>query len=102
MNNARFTVLHSGSEVVLTLRPEQSLSWDHYENHDEGWSSTWTIWRYRDGKLQLEQATDGTDCDGRLSTHVELVAVVPASGAFPHWDEVNSGQRDYAAEAAGY
>jgi len=102
LKNARFSVDHAGSAVILTLRPGQSLSWGHYYNHEEGWSSEGCTWRYRDGKLHVEHDTDGTDCDGRLSTHVELVADVPASGAFPHWDEVNSGQRDYAAEAAGY
>jgi len=102
MNNARFLVLHNGDEVILTLRPGQSLSWKAFETTEEGWDLTFSEWSYRDGMLHFEQGSDGTDCDGRLRTFVVLVAVVPASGAMPHWDEVDSGRQDFAAEAAGY
>ncbi len=102
MKNARFKVYHKGTWVILTLRPEQSVAWDTYFRHDEGWSSAYTVWRYLGGMLHREYGSDGTDCDGRLSTYGVDVADLPPSGEVPLWRDVDGGQRDYRAEAAGY
>jgi len=89
--------------------------------HEEGWSSWHECYFVDNGHLILQSESDGRDCDGRLSTYAEYAARIVSKGRVetkPHWNaggeysspdgltiawnDVQSGQRDYAAEAAGY
>jgi hypothetical protein len=117
---ARFWILGPGSEPVrITLRPGQSLEWCEYSRHEEGWSSSHERWTYsiaqagQPARIVRESESDGTDCDGRMSTehegHATLdqlrtnAALLSSFGLlFPTWTEDDHSQRDYAAERAGY
>jgi hypothetical protein len=121
MRNARFWFWINGGWVKITLKPGQSLS--HYIawSHDEGWSSESNQWTHQGDSVECSWAMDGKDCDGRLTRHGELNCslccldsismseddegnIRPGNeGIFvPDWQKASSGQRDYAAEAAGY
>jgi hypothetical protein len=107
--NVRFWEYCNGSPVRLTLKPGKSLRWWHGERHEEGWSSEGIVWTYTDEDVRRQINTDGTDCDGRLSTHNvqraelhQLNARTVEGTAFPDWHMVEQSQRDYTAEAMGY
>jgi hypothetical protein len=67
-------------------------------------------WSLDDGVLRNIVATDGVDCDGRMSTYDEYVCPVEDRHSRPNmegwlmpaWESADSSQRDYSAEAAGY
>ena len=126
LHNARIWIWENDGLVKLTLKPGQSLTWRTFCRHDEGWSSRGATWEW-DGEVLTEQSgSDGTDCDGRLSTASEsfcafdkLRAVqaydwhdfdyplpqikLPVDGVFfPEWTRGKQSQRDYAAEAMNY
>ena len=63
---------------------------------EEGYSSVSEVWDNRGGVLYREMNSNSSDCDGRYSSHKEQVL---RDGS---WHTVNDGQRDHAAEAAGY
>jgi hypothetical protein len=123
--NARFLEWINGAEVKITLRPGQKLEWNWYSRHEEGWSSGGQLWRHDGDRVTNESFSDGTDCDGRMSSSIENEALLtelaielkrsdwvsgPDGGLIekpytiirPNWTEVSHRQRDYAAEAAGY
>jgi hypothetical protein len=125
-SNARFWIWENDSRVKITLRPDQRLTWGRYTRHDEGYTSASYTWEW-DGETLTEQfGSDGTDCDGRLSTSSERCATLaqlrgvqaydwhdfdyplpaiklPVDGVFyPAWTDGRRSQRDYSAEAAGY
>lgn len=115
--NARFNVLIHGEQVPITLKPGQTLSWGAAWRHEEGWSSVSYVWSFDGEYVTQDYATDGRDCDGRLSTesvtecHVHHLrahtyTLNHADGErtyyAPKWETVRSGQRDYSAEAMGY
>lgn len=121
--NARFWVMVNLSPVKITLRPGQELS--HYSQwqHDEGWASEYRAWTHNGDHVTVEHATDGTDCDGRLSTNstwtapladlsgiepggVDYISKLDAPAwqgvTWPNWQRSHASQRDYAAEAMNY
>ena len=111
--NARFWVYVNGGDVKLTLRPGRSLSWGRSWRHDEGWSSEDYAWWCKKGTEAVGRlySTDGTDCDGRMSTCTETrcrydklqsYQVDDNPIRYPEWERLSQGQRDYQAEAAGY
>lgn len=114
MRNARFWEFHNGAPVKLTIRPGQTLS--HYQGGptDEGWSSEATTWELdKAGKLlRRESTTDGADCDGRLSSGYDAIALADPAEFMPlyyspelsrpDWRDAGGWQRDHTAEAAGY
>lgn len=112
--NARFTHwLDADNTVRITLRPGQTLSWGKGWRHEEGWSSVSYTWTHTGDGILEAFASDGTDCDGRLSRYSETFCPLDrlASHAWewngsmqytPAWEPVESSQRDYQAEAAGY
>ena len=63
-----FIVKPSCSPRQKTLKPGQRLSWHIAWRHEEGWSYEGWIWEWDGEVLTEEYGTDGTDCDGRLST----------------------------------
>jgi len=124
--NARFWTRLNGGHVKLTLQPGQRLAWGHVWRDDEGWSSEFSAWEWDGAVLTQESGTDGTDCDGRLSTsydsfcpldklrarqacdHVDLgwaqpIIEIPIPGVFyPEWTRGCQAQREYSAEAMNY
>lgn len=115
MKTARFWTYHHGY-VKISLRPGQTLNHTAGGIHEEGWWSESTTWRHDGDTVVCQHATDGADCDGRLSTHNETFCPLdrltarepfdrdglPARAMLPEWERGESGQRDYAAEAMGY
>lgn len=113
-HNVRFWVWLNDGWVKLTLRPGQELNWAHGGPHEEGWSYTGEVWHYdeEEGCVFSSVATNACDCDGRLDSYWQGVSREyddefedPDTGV-PYrrlrFEKVSSGQRDYAAEAAGY
>jgi len=97
----------------IRLAPGESVTLDERGRTDEGWSSCTEVYTVSEcGQfVECDAYTDGRDCDGRMSTEwhgfcpVSKLAAVPADEhgpARPEWTERSRGQRDYAAEAAGY
>ena len=121
-SNARFWQFLNDGFVKLTLRPGQSLAWGKAARHDEGWSSEWQRWEWDGRVLVNTYGTDGTDCDGRLSTegesfcHLQDLKACPQFDweksqtnppllrgiRSPEWTQGRQRQRDYRAEAMGY
>lgn len=107
---ARFWTWHNDGYVRLTVREGNRLNWSSRGPTDEGWSMVGESWWVDGDYLVNESVTDGRDCDGRHSTHgfyrchfTRLAAFVTPDGVgVPRWELVATGQRDYAAEAAGY
>lgn len=107
---ARFWIWWNGP-VKLSIRPGQTLRHGSFSEDDEGWSSRWEEWTNDGEKVVSRVATDGRDCDGRLATSWEGVCPLDRLAArffdedgifYPDWEQTDSRQRDYAAEAAGY
>ena len=112
--NARIWVHHAGGPVKLTIRPGQTLHWTHFSCDEEGYSREATILNW-DGEILVGKFhIDGRDCDGRTSRSGECYTTPenfrayqdssPGCDevAYPKWETISRGQRDYAAEAAGY
>jgi hypothetical protein len=108
--NARFWTFVNAGPVKLVLAPGQTLRHYKWWRHEEGWSSESTEWSHRQDCVEKVSATDGTDCDGRLSTYNALECRIENlhMGAnhegigYPEWERMESSQRDYSAEAMGY
>lgn len=111
--NARFWAWYNGSPVRLTIRQGQTLRWATGGRTDEGWFRECVEWELLGMILYRRDFADGADCDGRLSTSAECYCHLEdlASGStdpddpaigYPCWERLESSQRDYAAEAAGY
>ncbi len=108
--NARLWVFVHGGPVKITLRPGQSLSSYACSQHEEGWSDEYQEWHFTRGLVERTTSEDGTDCDGRHSSHSTSTCEVASLRAgpmvegvvYPDWAPVCDGQRDYRAEAAGY
>lgn len=78
---------------------------------DEGWESHGASLSFDGEHVTFVSASDGSDCDGRLSSTVELICHKDKLAAtkshdglcfFPEWTRVSESQRDYEAERAGY
>ncbi len=110
MRNIKFRTLVHGrygepSDVVIRMRPGQSLGHDHFESHDEGWSAETVVWTcFEDGTLRGAIWCDGCDCDGRLSSSHESLwdGVTLNDYGYPDWQPISSSQRDYTAESMNY
>lgn len=120
--NARIWEYINDDYVKITLRPGQCLVWGRFGRDEEGWSSETTRWEWDGTTLTFAFCMDGTDCDGRTSSHGCFKTTrdkfamkdtyppgeicVTANGAevihLPEWEKVSDGRRDYSAEAAGY
>jgi hypothetical protein len=68
---ARFKESINGSDVVIELRPGQTLTHVKYKPTDEGWDRTVHSWFY-DADTKIITATyfnEGRDCDGYMSSY---------------------------------
>lgn len=113
---ARFWDWVNSGWVKITLKPDETLTWDHYRPDEEGWTALSMSWYYAADENQIEHETTvrSRDCDGRsdfVCPVGELAALpaepavsrdIPGRPARPDWRCVKSGQRDHAAEAANY
>jgi hypothetical protein len=111
IKNARFWFYYNGDFVKLTLRPGQILHCAIHQPTDEGWTFDGEKFKHCGDHVAREFFTDGVDCDGRHSTHGELLCpldqlaarwIVEDGYAVPDWQDISRSQRDYAAEAAGF
>jgi hypothetical protein len=112
MNNARFWDCVGYGWVKITLRPGQQLHHSSGGPTDEGYHWVASTWEHDHDQVRMIEASRSRDCDGRLDTYTEHVCPLAElnakpwdpspSGRIPKWRRVNSSQRDYAAEAAGY
>jgi hypothetical protein len=109
--NAKFWAWVNDGQVRITLRPGQSLHWGKSWRHEEGWSSEGETWTHVGTAVERDAWTDGRDCDGRMSTYTRLSCAMDRLTArtvdedrepYPDWERIESSQRDYQAEAAGY
>ena len=130
--NARFRVWLNDQWVMLTLKPLQTLEWHYWHRDEEGYSAAWYKWEWQGAFIVESVYSEGRDCDGKVSRgdisrchylalnadpvldwtawneqwsrpgpHIE--APLPSPGMFkPAWKTVESTQRDFSAEAAGY
>jgi hypothetical protein len=94
--------LEQGESKVLDTGPRPT---------EEGWESLGAQMTFDGDFVTFVSATDGFDCDGRLSSVVEyschkdkLASVRSADGLYvlPDWERVSEQRRDYQAERAGY
>lgn len=109
-SNVRFWVYLNGW-VKLTLRPQQYLEHDVYEETEEGWNML-TVRLFYNSSAQtvtFESISDGTDCDGRIKEVNKFMCVVSDIMSHdmhgikvPAWQMESHSVRDYAAERAGY
>lgn len=130
--NARFWDIINGGLVKITLKPGQSITHFRGGPTEEGWFLEETTWYYDPylDAVRCHTINDGVDCDGRLSHADEAIStledlrMVTAKKVYwtldggasfypklddrykaikkPRWETLESYQRDYAAEAAGY
>jgi hypothetical protein len=109
--NARFWVVWNTDLVKLTLAPGQRLELFQLQRHEEGWSSSGKSFEHTGEAILQEIHDDGTDCDGRLTYSSTSVCPLAELAAFvsdyfeeplPRWTVLESEQRDFNAEAAGY
>jgi hypothetical protein len=109
---ARFWTHHRSGVVRIKINAGQTLFFSYGGPTDEGYS--WTAEAYNfDGKtVAVEWRTDARDCDGPItrtgSAHCSFDRLssgyedCEARVRFPAWENGETGQRDYSAEAAGY
>lgn len=98
----------------LTLKPGQTLHHSYTNKDEEGWSRCAASWEHRGDAVVEKSYFEGRDCDGRISTSKVFRCPIGLLQSVreecpdqpmpprPDWEEVNSWQRDYAAEAMGY
>jgi hypothetical protein len=111
MKTARFWHWHTGL-VKIKIRDGQTVHHSHGGPTDEGYHWEACSYTFDGHTVTCEWSTDSRDCDGRMTRggitqcDVERLAqgyVDDEAGVtFPAWEDVSHGQRDYAAEAAGY
>ena len=122
--NARFWAHVNGSPVKITLKPSQRLSWAVQYRTEEGWHAEGQEWSHPEpGLVENVCWSDGTDCDGRVSTNASFYCLTNQLQAgdtpgvygstrleapawrgvvWPAWQSSGYRQRDYTAEDAGY
>ncbi|MBR0998800.1 hypothetical protein ABIF65_003718 [Bradyrhizobium japonicum] len=112
MKTARFWHYHKSGAVKIKLRPGQTVHHSHGGRTDEGWHRESNAFQFDGRTVTVEWCNDGADCDGRLTrsgiSHCAADRLTAGyhdtetGESFPDWQEGESSQRDYAAEAAGY
>ena len=115
VRNVRFWLYHHRSQVKLTVRPGQTLTFGFSEPTEEGWhGENVTIHYDADNRVIVrESACEGRDCDGFMGRYVTTAAMIGrlADGVkdlddpevvYPDWQRIEESQRDQYAEMAGY
>lgn len=109
--NARFWIWWNGL-TKITVPHNRTIRMYGYSTHEEGWSSRSEAYEIGDdGLLYCYRETDGTDCDGRLSTGEVYACKLSALAHhynkyarvwYPAWERVDSYRRDQYAELMNY
>ena len=96
----------------LYLKPGDCVNISYGGEHDEGWSRTSISTELSEDGAIVNQliCSDGSDCDGRLSSFsnwhcpVEDIHKIKKEGQpdTPDWRIGKCSQRDYAAESMNY
>ncbi len=114
MNNEnltiKFWVFYNNSPVKLRLLKGESISFGKSERSEEGWNSEHYVYERTNDQLFRSTYLDGKDCDGRLSQEYheqckpgnEYAFKITTGHLTPLWEEFDSSQHDYYAEAMGY
>jgi len=116
------------SAQKIKLKIGESIEFNHFEYHEEGYRSIRSIYglELHDGRLRVvhEYSRHSTDCDGPHEYHSAescLISSLQAgprafnynheglgdkkiyrSSRLPLWNQVSSSQRDYYAESMNY
>jgi hypothetical protein len=107
----KFKFMHPSTcgEVTMRIREGEAFHYHHGQRTEEGWESLSITWRNVAGRLVREYVRRAQDCDGRMDWYGEDIASAAFSGdlllnhsGYPRWEEIDSSQRDYEAEKAGY
>ena len=111
----RLMIWENGGPIQITLKPKQGRTWSFGGPTDEGFSSEHNSWYYEvddndptQDRIVHTWYSRGRDCDGpHESTDRAFVYVkdIWPGHECPRdlvWHEIESHQRDYYAEAAGY
>ncbi|MHA1574408.1 MAG: hypothetical protein ACTSX8_10485 [Alphaproteobacteria bacterium] len=111
---ARFWVSHGDDYVRLSLRDGESVDMFEGGPTDEGSSAKWTTYTRDGDTIACDSQQSSRDCDGAHSsawecettirdlTAAEPISWNPERPPMPQWSALDSSQRDYSAEAAGY
>lgn len=114
---ARFWVWINDGWARVTIRNGQELHHHRGAPTDEGWESESHRWAFDGVTVTQDWFSDGSDCDGRLSSGASVQAnaeqrnsmtedysgaPLPEGVRMTAWERVDCFQRDYQAEAAGY
>lgn len=105
--------VNDGGPVKITMEAGQTLRHHHYQETDEGHFAHSRMWAFDGVNLRIHWHTDESDCDGRMTrtgTRMCPAADVRSGDAdiehtyavYPQWQDEESSQRDFAAEAMGY
>lgn len=95
----------------ISLVDGQIVRFHFHHLTDEGWRSEDYQFTRHGLTINFIHATDGRDCDGRHSTYWEgechrdnlhSRSLGRVGRRLPHWVPLDSYQRDYEAEKAGY
>lgn len=106
----RFWTFHNDSKVRIKVRPGRPVVIETGGQTDEGYHWSMERLTVEGDTVTLETETDARDCDGRYSTSDRFTCRVDRMDGYvngygdrvPDWKRVDSSQRDYTAEAAGY
>jgi hypothetical protein len=107
---ARFWIYYRSGFVRLKINAGQTLHFSYGGPTDEGYSWHGEAYDFDGGIVACDWRTDARDCDGRMvrtgssyCSYARLSKGYQEDGiAFPAWQNAETGQRDYAAEAMGY
>lgn len=98
------------SWIKVTLSEGETKEYHTGGETEEGYSVTDYIFELEGGSVKLLVSNRSQDCDGRMDSYQELICPIDKLAAWeahdgtmtPDWEKVDSHQRDYTAEAAGY
>ena len=116
--NARFWTLANQYSVKITLRPGQKRCWHTFKVREDGWTAQSRAWLYDGREVLCTTQVDGRDCDGRLTTLLQLSCPTDCLVSrtiefnavnqddeqirFPAWKKLDEVTWDFQAIAAGY
>jgi hypothetical protein len=98
------------SWLLIRLYDGESYVLSSGGQSDEGYDITHETFTNSDGVVTCELDSTARDCDGRFDRHETYTCPVgllqdkesPLGVRTPAWTKVDSSQRDYSAERAGY
>lgn len=107
---ARFWIFYRNGCVRLKINAGQTLYFSYGGPTEEGYSRTSEAYDFDGRMVACDWQTDSRDCDGRIvrtgSSYCSLARLSKGYQedgiSFPAWQNAETGQRDYSAEAMGY